>query len=39
MSFIAVTGIIFAIGLIGGFLASILLDKYPKILEKLEKLF
>ena len=39
MSFIAVTGIIFAVGLVSGFLVSILLDKYPKILEKLEKLF
>lgn len=39
MSFIAVTGIIFTVGLIGGFLVSILFDKYPKILEKLEKLF
>ena len=39
MSFIAVTGILFIIGLIGGYVANILLDKYPKILEKLEKLF
>ena len=39
MSFIAVTGIIFIIGLIGGFVFGILLDKYPKILEKLEKIF
>lgn len=39
MSFITVTGILFAIGLIGGFVTNILLDKYPKILEKLEKLF
>jgi hypothetical protein len=39
MSFIAVTGIIFTVGLLAGFLANILLDKYPKILEKLEKLF
>ena len=39
MSFIAVTGVMFAVVLIGGFVANILLDKYPKILEKLEKLF
>lgn len=39
MSFITVTGIMFVVGLIGGFMVNILLDKYPKILEKLEKLF
>lgn len=39
MSFISITGILFGLGLFGGFIIGALLDKYPKILEKLEKLF
>lgn len=39
MSFITVTGILFGITLVGGFIFGFILDKYPKILEKLEKLF
>lgn len=39
MEHIAVTGGLFGIGLVLGYGANILLDKYPKILEILEKLF
>lgn len=39
MSFALITGVLFGIGLIGGFIFGFILDKYPKILEKLEKLF
>lgn len=39
MEFITVTGGLFAIGLILGFAAHYALEKNPKILEFLEKLF
>lgn len=39
MEFITVAGGLFAIGLFLGFIASYAIDKNPKILEFLEKLF
>jgi uncharacterized membrane protein (Fun14 family) len=39
MSFLIVTGSLFGFGLILGFAASYAIDKNPKILKFLEKLF
>ena len=39
MVFMAITGGLFVFGLIFGFFASFLIDKNPKILKILEKLF